>query len=262
MAVRVSCLCRCMLPLKVVPAAGSRCAWHSWIALSVKNCVIDAFFPTDDSKLDLVAAGKRGHLKWHADIRRTLLSTHIREASVKRSLTFPTTLLSPSKTPVIWLYTKASRDLTVPIIGQDWRARVCSVTTRTGPPENLLRRYCGYSSVWIYLSFVAVWVYFTCQNWGKRRERSRLFREALQFSPQFLVSSLYFLLRLICTLCYGWCVSKVWHALYVLARNWLETSQLRIDRSVSAACMRQLGVNSEGQPNVVFIDDSRMSLFL
>lgn len=156
MAVRVSCLCRCMLPLKVVPAAGNRCAWHSWIALSVKNCVIDAFFPTDDSKLDLVAAGKLGHLKWHADIRRTLLSTHIREASVKRSLTFPTTLLSPSKTPVIWLYTKASRDLTVPIIGQDWRARVCSVTTRTGPPENLLRRYCGYSSVWIYLRVLSL----------------------------------------------------------------------------------------------------------
>lgn len=103
-----------------------------------------------------MAAGKLGHLKWHADIRRTLLSTHIREASVKRSLTFPTTLLSPSKTPVIWLYTKASRDLTVLITGQDWRARVCSVTTRTGPPENLLRRYCGYSSVWIYLRVLSL----------------------------------------------------------------------------------------------------------
>lgn len=157
MAVRVSCLCGCMLPLKVAPAAGSRCAWHSWIALSVKDCVIGAFFPTDDSKLDLVAAGKRGHLKWHADIRRTLLSTHIREASVKRSLTFPTTLLSPSKTPVTWLHESISG----PECSHYWpgltpRARVCSVTTRTGPPENLLRRYCGYSSVWIYLRVLSL----------------------------------------------------------------------------------------------------------
>ena len=92
-------------PLKASSAGSAALTRFCRISSSGALCLFRAgtFFSPPNRRVGPSRGGygdAQVHLKSHADITRTVLSTHIREECVKRCLTFPATLLLPRKTPV------------------------------------------------------------------------------------------------------------------------------------------------------------------
>lgn len=89
------CWCFVFLQLptsKSLVSSGERRRWYRLIYFHIGLlwfCVVTCF-PSGNDAVDLEAVTATWRdLKSHADITRTLLSSHIRKESVKRSLTFP-----------------------------------------------------------------------------------------------------------------------------------------------------------------------------
>lgn len=133
-------------------------------------------------------------LKSHADITRTLLSTHIREECVKEVSHLPGCALITKKDAGV-LTSRLGTELQL-LIGQRslevFVRNVARCWTRTGLLGEFTERQKKKEkeeeeTLWILKCldlFITTWVYFTCQSWGNRLEHNRPQREALQFSPQ------------------------------------------------------------------------------